>query len=90
MAGDGTQPTKLLPRGKAKKEIGAKLKFNTTATKCYQSCVSETQDPKQSVIQAKKIDIKLWHRTQPPSSFTARTRRPVKKKKGRISFTTIK
>ena len=59
MAADGAQPTKLLPRVKAKKEIGAKLKFNTTATKCYQSCVSETQDPKQSVIQAKKIDIKL-------------------------------
>lgn len=45
---------------KAQREIGANLEDNTAATKCSALCVSESQDlKKHSVIQAKKIDIKL-------------------------------
>ena len=48
-------------RVKAQREIGASLEDNTAATECSAALhVSESQDiKKHSVIQAKKIDIKL-------------------------------
>ena len=50
----------VMRRIKGQREIGANLEDNTAATKCSVLCVSESQDLKRhSVIQAKKIDVKL-------------------------------
>lgn len=50
----------VIRRVKTQKEVGESLEDNTTATNCSALCVSESQDlKKHSVIQVKKIDIKL-------------------------------